>query len=177
MCSLKFRRDNSPVVIGRVIKPHGVKGELSVRVDTDDPNRFSLIDYVFLCKKANCKRFSIIGFRIHNDRIILQVTGIYDRTQADNYRGYDVCIKEEDKLPTEENEFYIFDIVGLQVIEENNSIGIVEDVYLGGHQDIIFVRKNNGKLILIPMVKDFIREINKEKGYISVSLINGFVEH
>ncbi len=178
MCSLKFQKSDSPVVIGRIIKPHGIKGELKVVIETDDPNRFNLLDYVLLCKKNICERFSLIDARFHNGQIILQLVGIYDREKADLYRGYDVCIKEEDVLPTEENEFYIFDIINLHVKDvSGNSIGIVEDVYTGGHQDILFIRKDNGKLFLLPMVKEFIREINKEKGYIIVSLIEGLEEY
>ncbi len=177
MCSLKFRKDNLPVVIGRVIKPHGTRGELKIYSETDDPTRYKNIDYLLLCKNGECRRFNIVNVKFRNSQIIVQLGGIYDRDTAELYRNWNVCIKEEDILPKEENEYYIFELMGLKVENvEGAYIGEVVDIYTGGHQDILFIKKENGKKFLLPMVKEFIKEINIGKGYIKVSLIEGFEE-
>jgi 16S rRNA processing protein RimM len=159
------------LAIGRVLRPHGVRGELRVEIHTDFPERFGVYRQVYL--GSDYTRYEITGHRFHQDRVLLKLGGVGDRTAADALRGHWVYIAMEDAMPLAEGEVYLHDMLGLRVTTvEGEELGEVVDLIETGANLVYVVRGLQGE-ILIPDIPDVIETIDLEAGELTVRLIEG----
>lgn len=110
--------------------------------------------------------------------VILKLEGVSDRNAAEALRDADVFITEEDLKELPEDTYYIRDLIGMKVIDEGvyGEIGVLEDVIQNTAQDVYVVRMPSSEKVLIPAVKDFIKNIDMESGVITTTLIPGFID-
>ena len=109
--------------------------------------------------------------------VILKLAGISDRDGAEAVRGKELFITESDLPELPEGQYYIRDLIGMTVKEENGEIlGKVSDVLQNTAQDIFEVENADGRKILIPKVDQFVLEIDKAAGEIRVRLIEGMLD-
>jgi 16S rRNA processing protein RimM len=109
--------------------------------------------------------------------VVLKLEGINDRDAAEKARGKLIYITEEDLPELEEGEFYIRDLIGMAVFEENgNKIGEVSDVIQNSAQDIFEIETAENKKVLIPRVDEFILDIDADNREIKVRLIEGLLD-
>ena len=110
--------------------------------------------------------------------VILSLEGIDDRNKAEAVKDFDVYITEDDLKDLPEDTFYVRDLIGMKVIDEGEygEIGTLKDVLQNTSQDVYVVRTAEGRDVLIPAVKDFIRSVDQEKGVITTTLIPGFID-
>ncbi len=149
---------NAPeVTIGTVITPHGIRGELRVKLLTDFPERFEELDEVWVEIPGESGRvMEIESVRPYKEGLILKLSGVEDRTAAEGYRGADLRIDEGQMVELEDGEFYIHDLIGLEVFTtEGVSLGQVTQVLQGAANDVYVTPKG-----MIPAVKQFVVEID-----------------
>ena len=110
--------------------------------------------------------------------VILKLSGIDDRNEAEAAKGVELYITESDLPELPEGVFYIRELIGMNVMESEKDmfLGTVTDVIQNTAQDIFEVEQENGKKILIPKVDEFILNIDKEQKTIYVKLIEGLLE-
>jgi len=158
-------KDN--IVIGKIFNVHGIKGELKVYPLTDDINRFKSLKRCFIKKEE----YKVSSARINKDHIILKLKGLNDRNEAEKFKNHYVEVLREDSVELEEGEFFIEDLKGLKVIDQDdNEIGIMVDVLTYAAVDI-YVFKIDGKEQMLPAIKENIPEI-KENEYIKINTKN-----
>jgi 16S rRNA processing protein RimM len=161
------------LVIGRVVKPWGTRGEVKVEIITDFPDRFALLRTVYLGPKA--VPFVLEGFRLHKGAVLLRLEGCHDRTAAEDLRGQLVQIPIEQAIPLEEDEYYEHQIVGLAVWTAGGEyLGTVDEIIFTGSNDVYVVR-GEGREILIPAMEDVVLEINLARGRLTVELMEGLI--
>jgi 16S rRNA processing protein RimM len=115
--------------------------------------------------------------RLQKNMVVLKLEGINDRDAAEKARGKLIYITEEDLPELEEGEFYIRDLIGMAVFEENgNKIGEVSDVIQNSAQDIFEIETAENKKVLIPRVDEFILDIDADNREIKVRLIEGLLD-
>jgi 16S rRNA processing protein RimM len=152
------------IVIGRVSKPHGVKGEIRIEYfNPEDPNHFSRYQMIFLQgDEGNPQAYRLIAVRPHKQFILAQLKGIQTREEAEQLRGKVVLIDPAELPPLEEDEYYWHDILGMRVVtEKGEDVGKVTEIVPTGSNDVYVVRKG-GKEFLIPATKDVIMSIETE---------------
>lgn len=159
------------ILIGKIVTAVGIKGEVKV-YNYSTPKRFKELKHIYL----NNTLYEIEKARIDGNTAILKLSGIDDRNLALSFRDTDVYIKEEDLKVLDENSFYIFDLVGLKVIDKDKEIGKVKDVIQYQVHDNLEIETLDKKVFYLPFVKEFIKEVNVQNGYIIVSLIPGMIE-
>ena len=143
-------------MIGRVIKSHGIKGELSVEATTDEPEiRFA------------------VGEVLHG-RLLITFEEVKDRTAADSLRGTQFFAPPLDN-PDDEG-FYDHELEGLRVIHEGADIGEVTGVTHGPVQSLLSVSLENGKEALIPFVEEIVPEVDLEEGTCTITPPEGLLE-
>ncbi len=157
------------VAVGFVRAPHGIQGELAIDPMTDFPERF-LPGSVLLAGDA---KYTIRGVRTHQKALLLALDGINTRNQAEALRDKLLEVPENDLPPLEEDAYYRFDIIGLQVVDEAGlALGKVEEVLETGANDVYIVRDADSEL-LIPAIDSVIKEIDVAANSMIVALLDG----
>lgn len=161
------------IIIGRVVRPWGTRGEVKVEIMTDFPHRFALLKRVYLGREAT--PFALKGFKLHKGWAILKLAGCDDRTAAEKLRGKLVQIPMEEAMPLGEDEYYVYQIVGLTVwTTKGERLGRVTEVLSTGSNDVYVVRDGERE-ILIPAIEDVVKEIDLAGGRMVVELMEGLI--
>lgn len=160
------------VVIGKIVAPFGLKGEVKVVPFTDFPERFKELGEVYVGSEAAGRMRPIQSVRFHKGSILIKFEGIDDITAAENLRGAEIRIRESDLVPLEEGSYYIHDLIGLDVLTtEGENLGKVTEVLTGPAQDVYVTER-----AMIPAVKEFVVSIDLQKKQIVVNPMEGFVQ-
>lgn len=168
--------DGEKIAIGLILRPHGIRGFARVLPLTDDIRRYSRLDMVWLQKPPAEPLQAEIEAVNYQDRFVLLKLKNFDTREAiEGFRGWEIAIERRECLPLEEDAYYIFDLIGMQVMTvAGEFIGIVSDVldYPASH---VFVIRNGDQEILIPAVEQFIKQINLEQSRITIEPIEGLL--
>lgn len=164
--------DSWDVVIGKIVAPFGLKGEVKVVPFTDFPERFKELGEVYVGSEAAGLTRAIESARLHKGSVLVKFEGIDDVTAAENLRGAEVRIRESDRAPLPEGSYYIHDLIGLDVLTtEGENLGKVKEVLTGPAQDVYVTER-----AMIPAVKEFVVSVDLQKKQIIVSPIEGLVQ-
>jgi 16S rRNA processing protein RimM len=167
------------VVVGRVGKAHGVRGEVSVEPRTDEPQR-RFVDGVVLAARTprgtppaagRPAALTVRGTRWHQDRLLVTFDQVADRTAAESLRGL-VLVVEVDtgESPEDPEEFYDHQLVGLAVATTAGEVvGEVTEVLHSGAQDLLAVRTSEGRDVLVPFVAALVPVVDVAAGRVEVA--------
>ena len=162
--------------VGLSVKTFGIKGEVKVMPFTDDITRFDDLEKVYVKTKKEEKLYKIQNVRYHKNMVLIKFENIETPEQAELLRNAFLEIDREDAVPLEEGTYYIADLIGMEVYsDDGNKLGIVEDIYNTGANDIYVVKNDLGKQILLPGTKEVIKEVNLDTEKITVHLIPGLI--
>lgn len=164
------------VMIGRVIKSHGIKGEVVVEVTTDEPEIRYEAGQVLVGKQAKkLHHLTIAATRPHQGRLLVKFAEVDDRTMADSLRGTQFWAEP---LPKSEDEeaFYDHELEGLVVLENGEKIGEVSGVMSGPAGTILQVTLLSGKEVLVPFVFDIVPDVDIEAGTVTITPPDGLLE-
>jgi 16S rRNA processing protein RimM len=163
-------------LIGYVLKPHGIKGEVKVECVSPNPDRYKLLKKVFL-RKNSTQTYSIDYVRISDRFVFLKFKEINSRDEAENLRNSEVLITRDEVVELKSNEFFIHDLIGCKVVtEQNDYLGDVLDVVQMSSNDVYIIKNKIGKEYLIPAIKDIIKHVDIKKKEIMVHLIDGLID-
>jgi 16S rRNA processing protein RimM len=166
------------LLVGRVLRPHGVGGELRVEIITDHPERLSEHACFYLARSdspAAAHRYPVEKVRIHRDVALVKLGGCDDRNSAEELRGLLVQIPVEDAVPLEQGEYYLYQLIGVRVeTEDGEALGRVADVIETGANDVYVVRGPRGE-VLLPAIEDVVVELDLESKRMVVHLLPGLL--
>ena len=163
--------------VGVIANTHGIRGEVKVFPTTDDVTRFNKLKQIFIDTGKELMELEISAVKYFKNLVILKFKGIDNINDIEKYKGKDLLITRENAVPLEENEYFIYDIIGAEVIEENNNIvGILKEVLTTGANDVYVVKTPEGKEILLPVIPDCVKEINVEEKKVIISLMPGLAD-
>ncbi|MDE7327719.1 MAG: ribosome maturation factor RimM [Lachnospiraceae bacterium] len=163
--------------VGVISSTHGVRGEVKVYPTTDDPTRFEALSEVLVdTKKSGIVTLGIERVAYFKNMVILKFKGIDCMEEAEKYKGQDLLVTRENAVPLEEGEFFICDIIGSIVFEENGEeFGVLKDVLQTGANDVFVVDAKNGKEVLLPVIDDCVKEIDVEGKRIVAYIMPGLM--
>ena len=167
------------LAVGHIIGVHGLHGELKVELYTDFPERFAAGVKIFL--GSELEEVTIRQVRPHKGHLLLMLNGIDERTAAEALRGLWLFVDEADAIELEEGEYWIHDIIGLQVeTDEGSVLGQVTDVLPTGANDVYIIRPaqgvNRDQEILLPAIADVILAVDVAAGTIQVRVPDGLID-
>lgn len=149
------------LLIGKILKPQGIKGEIKVQLYTDDAQNFKKIKNIYLSERYN--EVEVLNVRISNDSVFLTLEGLVDRNQAELMRGLNIYVNREDLPKPQEGLYYICDILGSCVFdEEDNLIGEVVDILTECGGADVYVLKNGKRQVLFPFLDKVVVDVNVE---------------
>lgn len=163
------------VVVGRVVKPHGVRGELRVQPDTDFPERLGTLQQAVLVRDEESTPVRIEAVRTAGQALLVKIAGIDTPEDAGRWRGAYLAVPQELVAPLPEGRHYIFDVLGLLVeTEDGRQIGTVDEVIRTPGHDVFVVR--GAREILIPAISSVVLRMDMTTRRLVIRPIPGMLE-
>lgn len=161
--------------IGRVVKSHGVKGEVAVELLTDESEEHIVVGAVLTGRQAGKERqLTVKTARPHQKRLLVSFEEVPDRTAADSLRGMKFYAeplgRDEDS-----DEYYNHELIGLKVFHEGEEAGVVTGVMDTPNRKILEI-DYRGKEVLVPFVIDFVPELDADEGYLTITPPEGLLD-
>ncbi|MEU6123088.1 ribosome maturation factor RimM [Streptomyces sp. NPDC047123] len=150
------------LVVARIGRAHGIKGEVTVEVRTDEPELRLGPGAVLATDPASVGPMTIESGRVHSGRLLLRFEGVRDRTGAEALRNT-ILIAEVDpeELPEEEDEFYDHQLMDLDVVlKDGTEVGRITEISHLPSQDLFIVERADGSEVMIPFVEEIVVEID-----------------
>jgi 16S rRNA processing protein RimM len=168
------------LVVGRVVRAHGISGELVVDVRTDDPEtRFAPGAQLRARPKSGKERTYVVeSAREHSGRLLLRLTGVADRNSADALRGYLFIVDSQELPPIDDpDEFYDHQLEGLRVVTtDGRLVGNVKEVLHTAAGELLSVTSETGAEVLVPFVSAIVTEVSLADQTIEVDPPEGLLE-
>ena len=162
------------IKVGVITSTHGIKGEVKVFPTTDDANRFKKLKKVILDTGKEKIDMEIAGVRFFKNMVILKFKGIDDINDVEKYRKAELYVTRENAVPLKKNEYYIADLIGMDVVsDEDEELGVIDDVLQTGANDVYVIKKAGCQDLLIPAIKDCVKDVDVEGGKMIVHLLEG----
>lgn len=177
--------------VGTMVNTHGVRGEIKVLPSTSDVSRFEYLlrffvdmsgagvgkgDLIAPDKNTPLKEFFVESVRYHKNGVLMKLRGVDDMTAAESLKGREIWIPREEARQLDKDEWFICDILGMDVQEDGISLGKLVDVLQTGSNDVYVTRDDKKREILIPALKDVILSVDIEAGIITVKLPEGLLD-
>lgn len=162
--------------LGYVVSTHGLKGELKVMLDSDDPQYYQELESIFVMEKQKLIPFFIEWFQIKPDgKALLKLEDVNSLEEASKFKGNKLFLPDELLPELEDGQFYYHELIGFGAFHKSSNIGTIVDFYTEGPQDL-FVLSYESREILIPVNDEFIDEIDHTKKLIKFDLPDGLLE-
>ena len=159
-----------------ITSTHGVRGEVKVFPTTDDPRRFKGLKKVTLDTGKERKELHIQGVKFFKQFVILKFEGIDNINDVEKYKRCPLLVTREDAVPLEEDEYFIADMIGMEVAtEDGEAFGTLKDVIGTGANDVYVVESLRYGDVLIPAIKECILSVDIEEKKMKVHLMEGLI--
>lgn len=162
--------------IGQVVAPFGLHGELKMRLLTDIPDRFTELETVYL--GPSHRGYRIVGVRPHKgEMVVLTLEHVTDADAAEKLRNVDVTIPLSQLAKLPPGFYYQHDILGLQVVTlQERLLGTIKDIIVTGGNDVYVIKAPDGKEILIPAIKDVVKQVDLNRKMMYIDAIEGLLD-
>ena len=163
------------VVVGRIGRAHGIRGDVAIDVRTDEPDRRFAPESTLI---ADDRTLTVSRTRWHSGRLLVAFAEIADRTAAEALRGTVLeADVDPDELPTGEEEFYDRQLIGLEVRTASDAvIGTVAAVTHHDEQDTLVVQRAPDAEVLVPFVTAIVPTVDVAGGYVVVADVPGLLD-
>ena len=176
-------RSTDSLLVARIGKPHGLRGEVTVQTHTDDPERRYVPGTVFATQAAAGtgvpRALTLASARKHREVWLLGFCEIPDRTGAESLRGTQLLLDLDEFEDVEDDDegWYEHDLVGLAVHDPAGSVlGEVHGLVVGAVQDLLEVRLSDGREVLVPFVEAIVTDVDTEAGHVVVDAPAGLFD-
>lgn len=168
----RARRERHDLLVGRVVRPHGVRGDLLIQPLSDILDSIQPGAGVYLGGDKRPAR--VASLRRHGRAYLLHVDGCGDRDAAEGFRGVEMRLRFEEAAPLPEGRYYQWQVIGLRVVtEEGDPLGVVREILETGANDVYVVERDSGRDLLLPAITSVVRRIDPEAGTVVVRLMPG----
>lgn len=162
--------------IGQIVNTSGLKGILKIKPFTDDIKKFSNLKTIYIKTKSGLTEFKIEQVRYVKNMVMLKLAGIDTVEEAEKCRNLYIKILRDQEEELEEGSYYVVDILGCKVnTDANQELGKIVDVFQTGSNDVYVVKDEQGKQILLPAIKQVIKNVDIKNKIITVHLLEGLV--
>lgn len=164
-------------IVGRILKPRGLKGELKVEIITSFPEHFKELAEVSVKNGLEWQTCSLEAVQLRDRFAYIKLAGIDSIEQAELLRSQFLYISESELTPLKDDEFYVHDLIGLTVFEEQgNKLGSIVDVESYLSNDVYVLKDPDGKEHLLPAAKDVVLDVDLENKKMTIRLMEGLLD-
>lgn len=166
------------LILGEVLRPHALRGELRIRILTDYPERIIAGKTIYLAEEIDSQAaaYQVEYLRANKEYGLLKLRGIENRDQADLLRELLVLTDIDDAVPLEAGEFYLYEMIGLDVqTEDGETLGKLVEVLETGANDVYIIDSPRYGEVLIPAIDQTILKTDIDAGIMTVRLPEGLL--
>ncbi len=162
------------LAVGKVVNTHGVKGELKVIPLTSDLSRFDYLLFVTAKYEGELREFRVLSARLHKNTVLIKLKDIDTMNDAEKLKGQELWVERKHARKLEEDEYFICDLIGLKVYENDIYLGTVTDVLQTGSNDVYIVKDSDKSgEILLPALKSVVVNVDIENNRMDVIVPEG----
>ena len=161
--------------VGVISSTHGIRGEVKVFPTTDDPMRFKKLKKVFLDTGRERLELEVQSVRFFKQFAIVKFKGIDNINDIERYKGKGLFVPREDAVPLGEDEYYIADLIGMEVFTEDGHFGVVKDVIETGANEVYIIESDEHGEVLIPAIRQCVLDVNVEEKKMKIRLMDGLI--
>jgi len=155
--------------VARIGKPHGIRGEVTVQVQTDNPEeRFSAGEELIVID-GPVKSLTVKNARWNKTILLLSFQEINDRNQAETLRGARLEIEVSDEPEDDSDEWYEHELLDLKVMLEGEQVGVITALRTNPAQDLLVFEDTDGNEVYLPFVDEFVPEVDPEAGIVVIT--------
>ena len=160
--------------VGVITTTHGIRGEVKVYPTTDDAHRFYYLESVLLDTGKELCELEIQRVKYFKQFVILKFRDVDNINDIEPYKGKSLYVTRDFAVPLEENEYYIADLIDMDVFLEDGSLfGTLKDVMETGANDVYVIHTTDKKEVLVPAIKDCVKEVDVEQNKMIIHLLKG----
>lgn len=168
------------VVVGRVVKEHGVRGEVAVQPHTDSPELRFARGAVLTgrARDGSARRLTVEASRPHGERLLIRFDGISDRDAAESLRGYTLRLDTSELADTgDPDEFHDHQLVQLRgELSDGTAVGTVTDVVHGPAGELLVLDTGDGNTVLVPFVRQIVPAVELDRGRLVIDPPEGLLD-
>lgn len=155
-------------MIGKIVAPHGVRGDIRILPETEHPEQFLSLKYLLL---PDGKKLTLTRTRFHKNLILAETEEVNSMDEANLLRGQSVSIYRKDLPPMAAGHYYVSDLIGMPVYDESGRrLGTFKDALKTGSADAYVISRERGEDILVAAISDNIKKIDLEERRMVVRL-------
>lgn len=160
--------------IGRIVRPHGIRGEMVVEADSELLPGLASGTVIFC--GPDRQKLVIDRIRPHRGRLLLTVESIGNRNEAELFRRHTLYLRADQVDPLPDGSYYYWQILGLEVFTDSGTrLGVVKHIIETGANDVYVLHDDEGQEILIPAIEDVIRKVDLESERITIHVLPGLI--
>ncbi len=165
------------ITIGKVLKTHGVKGEVRIELLTDHPGRFAKLARVTLSSPRGEEReCAVLSVKYLDGKPLLSFEGYESPEKARQLNGWFIQVPEEQAVPLPEGQYYWFELIGMEVESESGvKLGRITDIFQTGSNDV-YVMKAGRREVYLPATKDVIRQVDRKARRMVIHVMDGLLD-
>jgi len=162
--------------IGYIMKPHGLKGEVTIALDADAPEDFSAVETIFVRIKERLLPYFIEDISLKGNKAFLKLEDVDTPEQAQDISKSAIYLPKSARPKSGRGEFYDDEVIGFEVLDTSlGLIGKISEVVQAGPNKLLSI-DHQGREVLVPLNSPFIDSVNKSRKKITVTLPDGFLE-
>ena len=167
--------DNTLIALGLIAKPRGLRGEVFLRAYNEFNPSLRVDLPVIISTSDKSIQTTVESFRWYGKKLAVKFARIDSKEMAADLRGFEVSTQLKNLPPKEDGEFFVFDLVGLDIVDADGEVfGKIKDVLSNPANDSLIVTHEERE-ILVPLIREIIDEVDVEKGFVKVSRIKEFL--
>ncbi len=160
------------IEIGKIVNTHGLKGHIKVEPWCDGIETFEYLSRVFVKNMS----YKIESVKVQKNLFLLKLEGLNSVEEAEKLKNTVLYAQEDEMPPLPEGVYYIKDIIGLDVYDDEKYIGKISDWIETGANNVYVIQRKEGKDILIPAIDSVIKHVDIENNKMSVNMLEGLME-
>lgn len=166
----------SELQVGVITQTHGIRGEVKVFPTTDDASRFKKLKEVIMDNGKERLNMEIEGVKFFKQYAIIKFKGYDSINDIEKYKNAKLYVTRDKAVRLKKDEYFIADLIGMEVVtEEGERFGSMKDVMVTGANDVYVVEREDGTEILLPAIKECVKNIDMEQGKIIVHIMDGLI--
>lgn len=161
--------------VGVISSTHGIRGEVKVFPTTDDPARFKKLKKVLLDTGRGQLELEVQSVKFFKQFVIVKFKGIDNINEIEQYKGKSLFVPRENAVRLEKDEYYIADLIGMEVFTEDGRFGILRDVMETGANEVYIIDSDEYGEVLIPAIRQCILDVDVAENKMKIHLMDGLI--
>ena len=165
------------IYIGKILRPHGLKGEISIRCLLEDESSLDHLREIILKRDNASQAASISSWRYYAKGILISLRGVDDRNAAEDLAGAEIYAHPEDLPKSDPDDIFLHELVGCRVeLADGQNLGSIKEIMTPASQEIWTIAAEDGAEILFPAVPEFVESIDIEGRMVRIDPPDGLLE-